>query len=192
MSLGASKFGNQNRIPVKLGIKRMILSKEDYFEKSRNLGLPGRCPIYDRCERKAHSIAVANDTDRASECAHLESPRVSIVGDGPYEIKGNSNFLVGGICPELPLFESQNFIIGLNKTPTTKGQYDKYMNPQYEVLETGHFSECAEFSRANLSMTSSARHPRPRSWVIVNYQWLLAFIVSVIGVYYAYLAIPHK
>jgi len=89
-----------------------------------------------------------------------DKPEVPISGDGPYFIGGGTtSFLIGGACPEVAMFEPQLFFMGLNHAPTIKGQYDKYMEPKYEVLETGHFSECAEYSLATTDQNFAVQSP---------------------------------
>jgi hypothetical protein len=128
----------------------MLNTKDDYFTVSRQQGLPTRCPLLDRCERRAHTVAIANDWDFDEAPKHLDmkAPLVESVGEPAYLLGGSNNFTIGGQCPEVGLFESTMAIIGLSGRPLTKGRYDKYMDPQYKVLETGHFSECAEYVRS--------------------------------------------
>lgn len=125
----------------------MLKTKDDYFALSRQQALPNRCPLIDRCERRAHTLAIANNWDfsEAPERLEMRAPLVRSLGEIAYQSGVGNNFIIGGQCPEVGLFESTMAIIGLSGVPLTKGRYDKYMDPQYEVLETGHFSECAEY-----------------------------------------------
>ena len=62
---------------------------------------------------------------------------------------------------EVTLFEDEHFYGSFTGVALRTAQYDKYMDPQVEFLEYGHFSECAEFAHYNaknyrgLSMTGS-------------------------------------
>lgn len=125
----------------------MLNTKADYFALSRQQGLPSRCPLLGRCERRAHTIALANDWQLGDAAARLEmkEPLVLSVGEPAYLAGGENNFILSGQCPEVGLFDSSMAIIGLSGAPVTKGRYDKYMDPQHKILETGHFSECAEY-----------------------------------------------
>lgn len=123
-----------------------LTTKSDYFAISRSQGLPARCPILDRCERRSNTLAIANgwSFEDSIALAKLRQPVVHVVGESPYSIGGTNNFIAGGLCPEVQLFEA-SAITGLAGSPTIKGEYDKYWEEPYRVLETGHFSECSEY-----------------------------------------------
>jgi hypothetical protein len=134
----------------------MLKTKDDYFALSRQQALPNRCPLLDRCERRADTVAIANNWNSGEAPGRLamKAPLVESVGDPAYLIGGVNNFIIGGQCPEVGLFESTMAIAGLSGSPLTSGRYDKSLSPQYEVLETGHFSECAEYVSANHNSSS--------------------------------------
>lgn len=170
----------------------MLHNKEEYFELSRRHGLPTRCPLLQRCERRAHTLALANNwpLDKAASFAELDLPIVGSVGEPAYLIGGKNNFIVGGQCPEVGLFETTMAIIGLNGMPVTMGQYDKYTDPQYEVLETGHFSECAEYALYSKEQTRAViSQNEEASWISRNYQWIIATIVALAGTLASFLAL---
>lgn len=139
----------------------MLSSKQDYFSLSREQGLPSRCPLLERCERRADTLALANKWPLrdAPIRAGLKPPFVPSVGEPAYLIGGENNFVIGGQCPEVGLFETTMAIMGLSGVPLTKGQYDKYLDPQYQVIETGHYSECAEYVRSCLENSSTSMKP---------------------------------
>ena len=117
-----------------------------YFARSASQNLPNRCPILDRCERRFWTLEIAsNCKGELADFGHQRTPLVKSVGEDAYLSGGNNNFIVGGVCPEVALFEPNHFFVGLSGVATRRGQYDKMMEPKYEVLETGHFSECAEY-----------------------------------------------
>ncbi len=132
----------------------MIESKKDYFELSRENSLPCRCPILEQCERRADTIALALayankwDFSKARKMVSVKEPLISSVGENAYLAGGENNFIMSGLCPEVSLFESSS-MIGPNNVPKTKWTYDKFMNPQDRIIETGHFSECVEYSQWN-------------------------------------------
>ncbi len=142
----------------------LLLTKQDYFACSREQGLPNRCPILDRCERRARTLEVAQSREALNH--HFPKPNepvVPSVGEDAYLAGGRNNFLVGGMCPEVALFDPSSFFGGLSGHPTINGRYDKYMSPQYEILDTGHFSECAEYSleaHSRASHVHAAQHFR--------------------------------
>lgn len=138
-------------------------NKSDYFAISSELSLPAHCPLLSRCERRAHTIAIANKWpfEKAAERVGLKNPIIETVGQEAYLIGGANNFLVNGQCPEVNLFETSWALPGISEKPTIKGQYDKYMDPQFQILETGHYSQCAEYSSAvwERSQTANTRLP---------------------------------
>jgi hypothetical protein len=164
-------------------------TKSDYFELSAGLGLPARCPLLERCVRRAETIALANrwPLQEAPSRVSLKAPFVPVVGEGPYEIGGGNNFSTGGLCPEVNLFETTVALIGLSGQPTTRGQYDKYMEPQFEITDTGHYSQCAEYAACQHASQAPV-NARP-SWLLNNYQWLLGTIVAIAGTVAAFLAL---
>lgn len=127
---------------------KMPQNKSDYFSISTSLSLPARCPLLDRCERRAHTIASANNwpLDKAAELIGLKKPIIETIGEGAGHVGGDSSFCASGLCPEVNLFETGYAIGPFAGKPTTKGEYDKYLDPQFKILETGHYSQCAEYS----------------------------------------------
>jgi hypothetical protein len=127
--------------------KPVLLDKQGYFRLSREQGLSNRCPILSRCARRSRTFELVRFRENGSyQIDKPDEPIVSIVGEDSYLAGGNNNFIVGGVCPEVALFESSRFFPGFSGYATTKAQYDKYMDPQDQILETGHFSECAEYA----------------------------------------------
>jgi hypothetical protein len=128
----------------------MLKTKAEYFALSRELNQPNRCPILDRCERRAHTLAIANrwPFEEAPRRVELTTPIVKTIGD-PAGLIGNEegDYIIDGQCPEVYLFETSMAIIGLSGVPLTRGKYSKYDNPQHRVIETGHFSYCAEYEK---------------------------------------------
>jgi hypothetical protein len=137
---------------------KMPKNKADYFAISASLSLPARCPLLDRCERRAHTIASANNwpLDKAAELAGLKEPIIETIGEGAGHVGGDSSFCASGLCPEVNLFETGYAIGPFSGRPTTKGEYDKYLDPQFKILETGHYSQCAEYSAFVFSSKNQA------------------------------------
>lgn len=73
-------------------------SKSAYFDISKSLSIPARCPLLGRCERRAHTIALANEwpLDDADQRVGLHHPIVKSLGESAYIIGGNDNFVFGG------------------------------------------------------------------------------------------------
>ena len=164
-------------------------SSADYFEISKSLSLPARCSILNRCERRAQTIALANDwpLDSAADRVGLHNPVIKSIGEGVYLIGGNNNFVMGGLCPEVNQFEKTVAIIGFAGTPTTKGEYDaNLLDEKFRVLETGHFSQCPEYVTHSAKATITAQ---PRSWLALNYQWVITSVIAIVGTVAAILAL---
>jgi hypothetical protein len=164
-------------------------NKADYFAFSKSLDLPMRCPLLQHCERRAHTIALANGwrLEEAATRVDLKAPIVKSIGEVSYKIGGENNFVSGGLCPEVNLFETTDALPGFPGHPTTKGEYDKYIDPQFKILETGHFSECAEY--ASVATKFAQSDETSHSWLRRNYQWVIGTLVAVAGTIAAFLAL---
>lgn len=164
-------------------------SKSAYFDISKSLSIPARCPLLGRCERRAHTIALANEwpLDDAVQRVGLHHPIVKSIGESAYLISGNNNFLFGGQCPEVNLFESTSALIGFSGEPTIKGDYDVYFpDEKYRVLDTGHYSQCAEYSS---QPPSNAVPSEKQLWFAQHYQWLIGTAITLVGTVAAILAL---
>jgi hypothetical protein len=144
----------------------MLSTKEDYFARSREQHLPNRCPILNRCARRFATIELVNEgVDVERSVGNPQKPEVPISGTGPLLVGrlDDTHFVIDGVCPEVALFETAYFLMGLSGKPLIKARYDKYANPQDEVLETGHFSECAEYALATTDPTLVTQQiPQPK------------------------------
>lgn len=159
-------------------------TKEQYFALSRELSLPQRCPLLARCTRRAETLALANGwpLDEAAGRVALKKPVVSVVGAGPSSVGGTTNFNMSGMCPEVNLFETGYAMIGFSGKPTTRGEFDKYRDPQYTIEETGHYSQCAEYAASQAG--EKADH-RVFNWE--NGKWLIGTLLTALTVVAAYL-----
>ena len=128
------------------GKTNQILSKQDYFQCSREQTLPNRCPILSRCTRRARTFELVRYREKGSyQLDAPHEPAVPLVGEDCYLVGGEDNFVMGGLCPEVALFDASRIFSGFAGAATTRCQYDKRMTPRDQILETGHFSECAEY-----------------------------------------------
>jgi hypothetical protein len=167
----------------------MQTEKEKYFALSRSYGLPTRCPLLNRCERRGQTLAIATDSpfEDAAELASLSLPVAHCIGQGPSKAGGSNNFYAAGLCPEVQLFEPEMAIGGLAGRPTTAGEYDTLWPAKFRVLETGHFSECAEYA---FSIAGSVPPPpAQKSWLQANYQWIIGTAIAMVGQIRAFLFI---
>jgi hypothetical protein len=123
-------------------------TKADYFAQSREFGLPPHCPIVGRCARRLSTIELANGLGYTAK-ERQRTDLIPEIGAPVSQIGGTSNFIASNLCPEVTLFEGEHFYGGFTGVALRTAQYDKYMDPQIEFLEYGHFSECAEFAYQN-------------------------------------------
>lgn len=154
-------------------------------------GVPNRCPILSRCRRRSNTIALFNNLDVTGgiNLAELEEPYISVKGEAPYMTSGNTNWLYGALCPEVPLFEHSVSVVEFSGSPITKGQYDKYMEPTFQVIDTGHFSECAEYSEyQNTQQSQSLKKPdapnnieNRKGFLATHWQWTIGTIIAILA-----------
>lgn len=124
-----------------------LRTKTDYFARSREQGLSNRCPILAQCARRSRTLQLVTRRCGVSVAdTHLSNSHVPMVGEEAYLVGGNRNFLSRGLCPEVALFDPSNFFPGMGGFPATAVQYDEYFPVPNEILDTGHFSECAEYA----------------------------------------------
>jgi hypothetical protein len=170
----------------------MLLTREDYFARSRDQSLPNRCPLLARCERRAQTIElVARQGGDDRHIEDVEQPSVPMVGEGPYFVGSPRAHVVGGLCPEVGLFEPSRSFPGFSG-PTIRGQFDHYMDPRHEVLETGHFSECAEYAGEQGNLAPAEAPPprrRPNEFVINTTIAVIGLVVAVVSAVAAILAL---
>lgn len=162
---------------------------KDYFEVSERRGLPLRCPILQRCQRRAHTIADANGwpfTD-AERLAGLQPPVLDSIGESAGRLGGENNFISSRQCPEVILFETSVALPGFSGKPTVSGEYDKYLSPQFKIIETGHFSQCAEFAASTVAPIPEDN--KEISWFGRNYQWVIGTVIAVLGTIGTFLAL---
>jgi hypothetical protein len=67
------------------------------------------------------------------------------------------------------------------------GEYDKYWDEPYKVRETGHFSECAEFTEHLVEQRGQEKHRR--AWLTLNYQWVIGTLIALAGTIAGFLAL---
>lgn len=164
-------------------------TKADYFDISKSLSLPARCPLLASCERRAHTIALANEwpLDIASKRLGMKVPLIKSIGESAYRIGGNNNFVMGGLCPEVSLFDGAAAFIGFSESPTTKVDYDAHFpDEKFRILETGHYSQCAEYSAQSATAQIGVNN---KSWFALNYQWLIGTVIAFGATVAAFLAL---
>lgn len=139
------------------------MRKDEYFKKSDDLGLPRKCPILDKCSRRAWSIFMLGyyDVEKSSSInpfeflineGHLRPDfmdvKIGIQGGGPEMVSGGNNYYFEGMCPEVNLFDKSFGIFFARGLACVSGDWDNYRDePKERVLECGHYSECSEFCK---------------------------------------------
>ena len=168
----------------------MLKSKQDYFQVSEKAGLEKRCPIVEHCERRADTLSLFNNWDFAvGRQRVLEEPIVQLIGVGPSKIGGETAYSCSGLCPESCMFDSgyiQGFYEGV---PAIEGSYDKYNDPCFELIETGHYSECAEYCKYTRNKTQENKAIKPKPYLIEHHQWLTGTAIALVGLIIAIFAL---
>jgi 5-methylcytosine-specific restriction endonuclease McrA len=150
-------------------MERENLSENEYYEISDKEKLPKRCPILDKCERRAWTLAFTMNSckdliDLRSESREIkiitqlinegkisedyEQEKVTVKGEQPETIEGKSSFGFANLCPEVILFENHRFRYEIPRISAISGRYttEKYDKSGYYC---SHFCECPEFSNYN-------------------------------------------
>lgn len=139
------------------------MKKEVYFNKSKELGLPSRCPILQYCSRHALTIyfysnfselnyednyvkALKKEDAIASD---FEENQITLVSEPPTWSKGRTNGMFTDMCPEVNLFDKINGLSMALGISCTDGVWDVELSKdkQFKSLKTKHYSECLEFSK---------------------------------------------
>lgn len=141
-----------------LSLKHM--NQEEYYKQSEDKGLPSRCPILNRCERRAwtmyfnsylesdpnvnvHDFLIKNgDLPAVFKHNHIQ-----LQGEGPMMNRGESHYFYNHFCPEVNLFDDSHRLLGQRELASSKGEWDSYYEKdKHRALEFKHYSNCAEFS----------------------------------------------
>jgi hypothetical protein len=151
--MGGSSGAKNNRPPAEDSFvsykwldEKSPRTKRDYFEIGQARHLPLRCPILQRCERRSFTIALRRRDDGADmlDPPKPSDPVVSMI-EAAGRVGGSHHFHLAHCCPEVALFEESDSFPALSGHPMTSADYDKSWVPPYRLLETGHYSECAEY-----------------------------------------------
>jgi hypothetical protein len=157
------------------------MNKEEYYKVSDDLKLPRRCPIYQYCHRRLHSIinfsfyksniklkkiveqeGFPYDKFKQNEIIHIGYP--------PTLGKDTDFYFFSDACPEVTLFSSQYCPDIFPDLAISDGSYVKEQKKwvkDYEVYK--HYSECSEFS--------SYKYPQ-KSEMKVNMKKMKLFLAS--------------
>lgn len=135
------------------------MNKDEYFSIGQNKTLPLRCPILNYCTRRAYTIYYYSDYNQYDK--HLgaidalqkdgtlpidfKDKQISLQGESPIWIRGNSHFYFSNTCPEINLFDGSNSLF--KDVACTEGSYDKeYKTNKHHIIKCQHYSECPEFN----------------------------------------------
>jgi len=158
--------------------------KDKYFKISRDLSLPMRCPLLNRCGRRAETLCVIHHKSKDEVLVEFGflPPLCNVIGEDVHQVGGVKNYYYSGFCPEVSLFEPEKTLNGFSGMPSIKGEYDYFFNdPKYHVLETGHFSQCAEFVM-NANKIEKIEKVTLTSWLRANWAWLGGFSTLVVTI----------
>ena len=168
----------------------MLETKDDYFKESERKSLPARCPYLPHCKRRAYTLAIANKSnfETSVKLAELRKPYLEVIGESPSLAGGETAYCLSGQCPEVNFFETSFALLGFSGKPTVEASYDKYMDPKIQIIKTGHYSECSEYSYAkhNNFVSSSVELLPPEKitfgWLVKHVsikQWLIVGGLSI-------------
>lgn len=162
----------------------MLRDKSDYFKVAEDEGIPKRCLILDRCARRSQTIAIFSDWgfEETRKKIGLRDPVIESIGDGAQKVAGNNNYYFSGLCPEVCLFELSYVYPEFSNVPATAGSYDKFMKPSFELLETGHYSECAEYVNFLHAQSRDKQISKKESFIAREYKWIIATIIGLITI----------
>lgn len=136
------------------------MKKEKYFDLSFKRKLPGRCPIFNYCERRVmtvylfseysqenYSNSIIKTLENANEIPKdFEDNYIKMIGDSPEILRGIGHGYFANACPEINLFEKNNSLGMVKETSCTSGNWEKERETYFEATDFKHYSECSEFS----------------------------------------------
>jgi 5-methylcytosine-specific restriction endonuclease McrA len=137
------------------------MNQIEYFKKSKDLGLPSRCPILNYCQRRVTTIYCYADysklypsysvTAALQTEGHLpkdfDEKSIQIQGELPLWKKSDIHISYHNMCPEVNLFDYENSLSFAMGTASSGGEWDDYRDKDKFVNEESkHYSECPEFS----------------------------------------------
>lgn len=136
------------------------MKKDKYIDTSFKRKLPGRCPIFEYCERRAmtvylfseysqenYSNSISKTLEKANEIpSDFTEKCITIKGDSPEILRGNEHGYFANVCPEINLFEGNHSFGMARETSCTEGNWNKERKTVFEATEFKHYSECLEFS----------------------------------------------
>jgi hypothetical protein len=136
------------------------MKKEKYIDLSFKRKLPGRCPIFEYCERRAmtiylfseyskenHSNNIIKTLENANEIpTDFKENYIKMIGDSPEILRGIGHGYFSNACPEINLFEKSNSLGMAQGNSCTSGNWEKERKEYFEPTEFKHYSECSEFS----------------------------------------------
>lgn len=133
------------------------MNKEDYFKRSRNEGLPNRCPILNYCQRRAYTIYFYSEYYKQGSFKILlnegvvphdfEEKKIEVQGEEPNWSKGDDFIVYNNMCPEVNLFDTNNALPFARGIASSDGDWDQFREDKFVNRETKHFTECGEFSK---------------------------------------------
>ena len=130
-------------------------TKADYLVISRQRGLPPRCPLLKRCERRKRSLELFSEMEGSRVPGpELEEPVISaLTSPSAVGTARSSSFSIKDLCPEVPLYDTDHVFGGLGGHPIISVSYDKYFEGDEKciVTETGHYSDCGEYGTVSAS-----------------------------------------
>lgn len=115
------------------------MNKVEYTKIGLQRGLPCRCPILEKCMRRAKTITFFSDEELPIDFINNCLP---LSGEEPTCSKSNDVFYFHNVCPEINLFDDQHAPPFAQGTACISGSH---IDRTTKLSEFRHYSECPEY-----------------------------------------------
>ena len=153
-------------------VSQHAMNQAEYFKISEKRKLPMRCPILDRCCRRAFTIyffsywqkedgevCVTDVLKRHRELpADFDATCVDVRGEMPSFSKADDYGHYENMCPEVNLFDTDHALPLAAGTASASGDWNDTQGLRRSVPR--HFSECAEYCACVSQQARKRQFPR--------------------------------
>lgn len=165
------------------------MKEKDYYKRSEELSLPLRCPILNKCTRRALSIYYLYGYSGENKkrigplemlkkegviSENFEKDAIELSGIAPDYSYGKTFKYYRDVCPEVNLFEG----IGFQEAQgiaSVSGDWDitRLRENRFKNYKNRHFSECGEFCQSNHKKIKKTTRKNP------NYKQKISLLEEV-------------
>ena len=153
------------------------MKAEDYFQLSRKRKVPMRCPILNRCARRAftlhqygHHRPGASEVSFSKELiregvlpSDFDATCIHLCGETPSFSRDSDNVEYCNLCPEVNLFDLNFALPFASGTASASGEWDKVQGLHSTVER--HFTECPEYCKSCLIEPTPSKPTKQRDQV---------------------------